>query len=139
MTSTAKKILKNNKIKVTSTRVMVLDEFLKASKVLTLQEISGKLPENFDRVTLYRTLNTFESGGIIHKIPDHSGQVNYALCNHDCNHEHHNDDHVHFKCTNCNTTLCLDQVKAPEIKLNENFKISRYNYLVEGICEKCNK
>ncbi|MFN6945607.1 MAG: Fur family transcriptional regulator [Cytophagaceae bacterium] len=137
MVSTAKKILQNHHIKITSTRINVLEVFLSNKKVMTLQDISGSLPDNFDRVTLYRVLNTFESNGVIHRIPDPTGNVNYALCHHDCTPHVHKDDHVHFKCTKCLNTFCLDHVKIPEIRLDNKFSVTKLNYLLEGICDKC--
>lgn len=139
MASRANKILKNHGIKATSTREEVLQVFLNCEKVLNLQEISGSLDAGFDRVTLYRILNSFENNGIIHKVPDNSGQAQFALCHHDCSSDHHNDDHVHFKCTSCNITQCLEDVHVPKIYLKNNFIVSKANFLLEGTCDKCFK
>jgi hypothetical protein len=71
----------------------------------------------FDRVTVYRTLQTFVEKGIIHQIPTTDNSILYALCRHNCEQGHHHDNHVHFICTNCDKTFCLDDVTVPDEKL----------------------
>jgi Fur family ferric uptake transcriptional regulator len=132
-------ILKEHNLKVTAHRVSVLSIFFQKNKVLSLSELSTALGRNFDRITLYRTLNAFEEQGLIHRIPDKSGNITYALCKHDSIQHSHDDNHVHFKCEICEKTFCLEDVIIPVIQLQKKFKAKRYNFLVEGICKDCNK
>jgi len=132
-------VLRAHQLKVTPQRTEVLKAFLEKNKVLGLPDLLKSLGASFDRITLYRTLNTFEAHGLIHKIPDKSGNASYALCNHDSISHTHDDNHVHFKCENCNVTFCLEEVIIPPIQLNKKFKALKYNFLIEGLCENCHK
>ena len=49
--------------------------------------------KNFDRVTLYRLLNSFEEKGLIHKVFDANGDIFYAKCQ-VCKDHNHQDDHI---------------------------------------------
>lgn len=132
-------ILREHRLKVTPQRVSVLKIFLSSESALSLQDLLKNLGKAFDRITLYRTLNSFEAHGLIHRIPDTSGNATYALCNHDTVEHSHNDHHVHFKCENCLSTFCLEDVEIPAIRLNKKFKAIKYNFLIEGICDACNR
>ncbi|MFN3405005.1 MAG: Fur family transcriptional regulator [Cytophagaceae bacterium] len=132
-----KEMLREHNLKVTDQREQVLKVFLAKNKVLQLSEINKSISKDFDRITLYRTLNTFEQHGLIHKIPDKSGNATYALCRHDSVNHNHDDNHVHFKCTSCNVTLCLEDVEIPPIRIPKKFTAEKFNFLIEGRCEKC--
>lgn len=93
----------------------------------------------FDRVTLYRTINSFIENGILHKVLDDSGSAKYAVCNDDhCEVHQHNDNHVHFKCTICSKIECLHHAQIPKVKVPMGYTINAANLLLEGICSKCN-
>jgi Fur family ferric uptake transcriptional regulator len=135
--SNIEEMLKNHHLKPTDQRVSILKVFMERDKVLAFSELNKYLGGSFDRITLYRTLQAFEEKGLIHKIPDKDGKSGYALCKHDSIDHSHNDNHVHFKCTNCGLIVCLDDIEIPEIKLPRKFKVEKYNFLVEGICKDC--
>lgn len=101
-------ILDNKKIPITSMRMLVLDAFLEAPQALSLSDLEEKLAQS-DRSTLYRTLKTFEKKGLIHGIQEHN-TTQYLLCSDDCNEEIHHDYHLHFYCTECKQTTCLEEV-----------------------------
>ena len=97
-------ILRRKHLSVTDSRRKILSLFLGSHDALAHGDIEKKAGEKFDRVTVYRTLQTFVEKGIIHTIPTPDNSVRYALCK-DCNEGHHHDDHVHFICSNCNKTM----------------------------------
>src|SRR6218665_2377020 len=103
-------ILRNNQLSVTSSRVKILELFLQHNGALAHGDIEKKTGEKFDRVTIYRTLQTFMEKGIIHLIPTSDNNVRYALCKDNCSEGHHHDNHVHFVCDTCGTTTCLEEV-----------------------------
>lgn len=78
-----------------------------------------------DRVTIYRTLQTFVDKGIIHIIPTSDNSIRYALCKDECTEGHHHDHHIHFVCNKCNNTCCLDDVATPDIKLPKGYIAKR--------------
>ncbi|WP_153633339.1 transcriptional repressor [Prolixibacter sp. SD074] len=94
--------------------------------------------EKADKVTLYRTLKTFQKNKLIHSIDDGTGSVKYALC-HDTCECHPEDLHVHFLCAICNQTFCLNDIPVPTINLPNSFSLESVNMVVKGICSNCKK
>ncbi len=130
-------ILKRNQLSVTDSRKKILELFLSSPGALAHADIEKGTSEVFDRVTVYRTLQTFVDKGIIHNIPTTDNSVLYALCKQDCEAGHHHDNHVHFICNKCNKTICLDDVTVPEVKLPKGFKPNHAEMVVNGICGDC--
>lgn len=130
-------ILKQSGLSVTESRKKILDLFLETDGALAHADIEKNTSSAFDRVTVYRTLQTFVEKGIIHQIPTTDNSILYALCKHNCEQGHHHDDHVHFICSNCDKTICLDEVTVPEVKLPKNFIKQQAAMVVTGICEDC--
>lgn len=138
MTKELENILIAKQINPTAMRLLVLEFLLKQTSAISL----GGLEDSFqhsDRVTLYRTLKTFEEKGLIHTIQDGTGSVKYALCQNECNGEVHYDLHLHFYCTICKQLFCLPKSKMPEVLLPNNFQVSEVSLVARGICDKCNK
>ncbi len=130
-------ILKQSGLSVTESRKKILDLFLETDGALAHADIEKNTASAFDRVTVYRTLQTFVEKGIIHQIPTTDNSVLYALCRHNCEQGHHHDDHVHFICSTCDKTICLDEVTVPDVKLPKNFTKQLAAMVVTGVCEDC--
>lgn len=84
-------MLVSKRINPTAMRLVVLDFLLEQASAISLTDIELGL-ERTDRVTLYRTLKTFEEHGLVHRIEDGSGVSKFALCAAECetgqHHEH---------------------------------------------------
>ncbi len=130
-------ILKKNDLSITDGRKKILDLFLSSEGALAHADIEKSTANAFDRVTVYRTLQTFVEKGIIHNIPTTDNSILYALCKDDCAEGHHHDNHVHFICTNCNKTICLDDVIVPTVKLPKGFTPKHAAMVVKGLCADC--
>ena len=130
-------ILKKNHLSVTDSRQKIMQLFLNSNGALAHADIEKKTGENFDRVTVYRTLQSFVEKGIIHLIPTKDNSIKYALCKDDCEAGHHHDNHVHFICDECNKTICLDDVTVPQVKLPKGFTPQHAEMVVNGICGEC--
>jgi Fur family transcriptional regulator, ferric uptake regulator len=130
-------ILKKNELSVTEGRKKILELFLSSDGALAHADIEKKTGENFDRVTVYRTLQTFVDKGIIHHIPTSDNSILYALCKDNCEAGHHHDNHVHFVCNVCNKTICLEEVTVPQVKLPKAFTPNHAEMVVSGICGDC--
>ncbi|MBL0145929.1 MAG: transcriptional repressor [Chitinophagaceae bacterium] len=130
-------ILKKNELSVTDGRKKILELFLKSPGALAHADIEKNTANAFDRVTVYRTLQTFVEKGIIHNIPTTDNSILYALCKDDCEAGHHHDNHVHFLCSKCNKTICLDDVTVPEVKLPKGFMPNHAEMVVNGVCGDC--
>ncbi|WP_200859818.1 Fur family transcriptional regulator [Winogradskyella psychrotolerans] len=110
MANKTAEILKDNNLRVTSCRRDVLSTFLNRKIALSHADLEDALKDNFDRVTIYRTLKTFLENDLVHKVLDDTGAAKYALCNHSSDVPHHDHEHVHFKCEKCGNTSCLDEI-----------------------------
>src|SRR6476620_3320650 len=130
-------ILRRKHLSVTDSRKKILSLFLNTSDALAHGDIEKKAGEKFDRVTVYRTLQTFVEKGIIHTIPTADNSVRYALCK-DCEEGHHHDEHIHFVCSNCQKTICLDDVVSPKIDLPEGYVADNVQVVIHGTCKDCN-
>ncbi|MEO7446130.1 MAG: transcriptional repressor [Ferruginibacter sp.] len=130
-------ILKKNGLSITESRKKILDLFTQSEGALAHADIENHTTAGFDRVTVYRTLQTFVEKGIIHQIPTIDNSVLYALCKQACGGGHHHDDHVHFICAQCGQTICLDDVLVPEVKLPRGFKPAQSSMTVTGTCKNC--
>lgn len=136
MSDAIRELLKKNQLSITDSRMQILDLFYQAPGALAHADIE-KQAHKMDRVTIYRTLQTFEEKGIIHTIPTADNSVKYALCKHDCAEGHHHDNHVHFVCEHCHKTICLDDVHVPDVKLPKGFTPLEASMVVNGICDEC--
>ncbi len=136
MKETDKKLEMRN-IKPTAMRELVLKVLTEQNVAINLTDLEQKF-DNADKTTLYRTLKTFEENKLIHSIDDGTGAVKYALCKETCQ-CHPEDLHVHFLCTKCQQTYCLNDISIPSIDLPVNFKLETINMVVKGICPNCVK
>ena len=129
-------LLKSFDMRATPSRLEILTLFLRTQYALSHGDIEKEVSNSLDRVTVYRTLKTFLDKGLIHKVLDDEGSLKYALCTEACSSAGHHHDHVHFKCTACGQTNCLD-IELPGIHLPKGYRPEEINILVQGICEKC--
>jgi len=130
-------ILRKKQLSLTVSRKKILNLFLAAEGALSHGQIEKQLGEEFDRVTIYRTLQTFLDKGIIHDIPTADNMVHYAICHDNCAAGVHHDHHIHFICEQCGHTVCLEDVHVPTIRLPKGFTGNRMEMVVNGICKNC--
>lgn len=137
METQIQKILKHNQLSVTDGRTKILELFLAQEDALAHADIEKKTGEKFDRVTVYRTLQTFLEKGIIHSIPTADNSVKYALCKSNCTQGHHHDHHVHFMCSVCGKTTCMDEVSVPVVNLPAGYTAEQIQMIITGVCKEC--
>ncbi len=130
-----KNILQARDLKATSKRLEVLQTIADYGSAMPYSELQKALT-NFDRVTLYRNINTLMDKGVIHKASTRGQETYYAICSHHCTAEHHNHQHIHFKCTSCKEVSCMEiddhiSVQIPNVQI-QNIEIE-----ASGICENC--
>ncbi|MDR3694194.1 transcriptional repressor [Mucilaginibacter sp.] len=136
MDKITKQKLVNKNINPTVMRLLVLDFLLSQNAAISLSDIEKGLSPA-DRITIYRTLKTFEEKGLVHAIDDGTGSPKYALCLDECNPNAHHDLHVHFFCVSCKETFCLPDSKIPGITLPVKFSSLEMSLLVKGVCSNC--
>jgi Fur family ferric uptake transcriptional regulator len=130
------RLLRDFQLKSTPTRQEILNLFLQREYALSYGDIEREVTDSYDRVTVYRTLKTFLDKGIIHKVLDDEGGLKYALCPETCTNASHSHEHVHFKCSICGQTSCLD-VEIPSVRLPKGYAASEVNLLIQGVCDSC--
>ena len=118
----------------TKARTSILELITSSPVALSQLAIQHQLNGLCDRVTIYRVLDRLSEEGLIHKIVNVNGVVNFASCS-GCNsvHEH---QHIHFSCRVCEALTCLEQV-VPEFNLPSGFSNEETFFTVSGVCNSC--
>lgn len=128
--------LQEHGIRPTAVRILVWRTIEKMHGAFRLYDIEEAIP-SLDRSSIFRALRLFTEHHMLHEIDDGSGFCKYCVC-HCEDHEHHL-QHAHFTCTVCNKTFCLEDQIIPLITLPEGFIFNEAEYVIKGICPKCNK
>lgn len=121
----------------TPVRLLVARAIAQATCPVSSLDIERAL-ETVDRSSISRTLVLFSEKGLVHSVDDGTGSVKYELCRH-CGEEHDRDLHPHFHCQNCGTTYCLEDTPIPVLELPGGFEARSANFVIKGLCPKCNK
>lgn len=127
--------LKDNKLKVTATRLSLLDVFEHAKKPLSVKELREELSDKqTDKVTLYRTIETLKKLGLIKQIYLKDRRAYFEV-----NSDQH---HHHLVCTDCHSIKDIamdDHFEALERKIleKEQFKVLSHVLEFYGLCSKC--
>lgn len=137
MGSTTEDILSKNGLRKTETRLFILNELSSSKSALSHKDLEENSPSGIDRVTIYRSLNSFEEKGIIHKVLDDEGTSHFAMCSHKCDHHDHQDNHIHFHCQNCKKIYCLDEFNVKGIEIPTGFSVMKTDLKIEGLCTHC--
>ncbi len=136
MSSTALDILAQHQLRKTAVRMQVLGIFLDSREALSQPDIESHFSQ-FDRITLYRTLKTFEEKGVIHKAIDGGDKLKYALCSGHCSEHAHEDHHAHFHCDHCGKTFCIESMHIPAVQAPAGYQLSGTYLVLKGTCAAC--
>jgi len=142
-------LLHEHKLRITKCRTDILSFFLKSDCALSAKNLEKELSQ-YDRVTIYRTLNSFIDKHILHPIPSDSGAALYGLSDtirksrastpyqkddSDLNGIH--EEHIHFACHACGKTLCLHEQSIPKVKLPDGYQVNEVEMVIKGYCQSC--
>lgn len=131
------KLLKREHLKCTPVRVAVLHLLATADAALSASELEHQA--DADRITIYRTLKTFEEKGLIHRVTDADGQQKYAFCGEGCTGKQHNHEHAHFSCSACGITICVPEAKVPPLVLPKGYEVVTVHLTLAGNCPACSQ
>lgn len=140
-------LLKEADIRITSNRLLVLKTLQeKMHGAFSLLDVESALPY-MDSSTIFRALTLFAEKQLLHPIDDGSEMQKYCVCHcmhdddGDCHHGHHHkhQGHVHLTCIKCHETICLEDVPIPIVPIPEGYDILESEYVIKGICPKCQK
>ena len=130
----ARIILKETGLYCTRARLAVVRSLLKAKYPITPDQIVANLHHQFDRATVYRTLNSLVAVDLVHKVFLEERACHYELSHH-CTEKQ---CHPHFTCTSCGNTHCLTEISLPMAKSpHKGFIIQRQQVRLEGLCPAC--
>lgn len=135
-----REILSRNNIKNTKQKEKILLELMQSSSHLMAEEIYQRVKnDKIGLATVYRSLKLFERLGIVKEIPM-DGVKYYELKIYS-----KKPLHIHFKCSNCNAIIDIDDadINLDYIKLNQKVEMKRelevndVNITLLGLCKKC--
>lgn len=132
------KILEQKSVRITAMRQLLLEHFVNHNTIIGLSELE-QIFSNSDRITIYRTLKTFEDNGILHSIKGEGTEAKYALCNEHCSPSHHRDHHPHFQCLKCKQVTCIESILIPAMKLPTGYSQQEVSMKIKGICPNCQR
>lgn len=129
------KILEERGINVTAVRLLVFKAMLAFGHAFSLSDLENSL-DTVDKSTLSRTIRLFHEKLLIHSIDDGSGSMKYSVCNSRCGCTI-SELHVHFHCTRCGNTYCLESISIPDVQLPAGFLLENVNFVMKGLCDRC--
>lgn len=133
----AKNMLEDHGLRKTKVREVVLSSLLKAEGPLSFQEIISNIETStFNRVTIYRTLETLLKSSLLHRIKGLEGAWRFCV-NLDYKKSSCSGNHLHFLCVECGKMFCLLDTTLPWIKAPKGAVIQSKQFLVSGTCSKC--
>ncbi len=136
---TATQKLKESGLRLTIPRKLVI-ELLRNTKTplsaYRIKELANQAKSNIDVVSIYRTLATFDSLGLIHRVHSSDG---FMPCTIEC---HSSPGSEHAICDNCGnvTEHHLSKETAAEISMQMKeigFRIRNFRVEIEGNCINC--
>jgi Fur family transcriptional regulator, ferric uptake regulator len=137
MNATAR-LLKNHGLRRTPARATILQILTRAGRPLSHPEIlkRHKGAGSFDRVTVYRTLETLVQAGLLHRIQGTDGAWRY------CRHRYDSPgkcagNHIHFLCAQCGRMSCLPEQILPWVEAPAGAQIHSKQLVVHGLCAGC--
>lgn len=130
------KILADKSIRITPMRQLLLTFFLQENRSFGLLELEIAFPKS-DRITIYRTLKTFEENGIVHRINHGAGEAKFALCKEHCSTEQHLDQHPHFHCLKCGQIQCMETLTLLPPDLPPGYTYTSASMHLKGLCPSC--
>jgi Fur family transcriptional regulator, ferric uptake regulator len=136
MNEETEQVLRSKNITPTAMRILVLECLQRQTAAISLQDLEQDL-QHSDRVTLYRTLKTFEEKSLVHAIHDGTGSTRYALCADACKAGDHYDLHLHFYCYDCGQTFCLPKHAVPEVSTPPDYILKDLHLIAKGTCGNC--
>jgi len=129
------KILKENNLKNTPSRELILNVIKKNTLPITAEDVYQIVNKknNVNLSTVYRTLNTLCNKGVIMKQMMHDKKTYYQLTGH--NHKHI------LVCEICGSKTPIEDCPMhhleDKIEKETGFKIKGHNLEILGICKSC--
>ncbi len=131
-------LLKAIGLRRTAAREAILQLLESAGRPLSHQDIYKRLQRigSFDRVTVYRTLETLLEAGLLHRIQATNGT--WRFCRHTSSTSGKcSGNHIHFLCSKCDRMSCLPEQPLPWVLPPAGAVIHSKQLVVHGFCAGC--
>lgn len=128
-------------LRATAARAAVLECMLSAEGPLTHADVCERLADaGFDRATVYRNLADLTDAGLLRRsdLGDHLWR--FELKTEHEHHEHADEVHPHFVCTECGSVACLPDgaVTLRAVKgAPRSLRAGNVEIQVRGACNDC--
>jgi len=135
ITKKSEQLLASFKMRKTGARIAILGILAGTRRPQTAEQIASKLgAKRPDKVTIYRTLESFVKAGFVHKAYLEARKWHFELADR-CGKEQ---CHPHFVCNGCGQTRCLPEASNPAVKVQlKGFVVHRQQIKLEGLCPAC--
>lgn len=121
--------------RATRTRTAVLDVLSAAGQPLSHDEVAAALGDRqveYDRVTLYRTLDWLLTHALAHRVCGADRIWRFKAAENEAH------SHAHFHCAQCGTVFCLETLQpAIAATLPQGFRLDRAELSFHGTCPRC--
>lgn len=133
-----KSILKDNSLKFTKQREIILQSLYNYDEHFTPEELYGIIKKDYPKLnigiaTVYRTLNLLESSNIVTSISFGIAGKKFELGN--------KPHHDHIICKNCGLIVEFEdkeiEKKQEEIAKKSGFKLTGHIMQLYGVCKEC--
>jgi Fur family ferric uptake transcriptional regulator len=140
---TARKILKEHGLHITTARLLILEIFLNTPNILDHTELMY-LCKTVNRITLYRTLHLLYQHHLLLKVPSSSGITKYLFRGFVDQRRQRKtwpapERKIHLICQDCGKVISTTDASLPPISLPKNFEASFMDLIVNGKCKDCSK
>ncbi len=130
--------LKKHGLKVTDSRVAILNVLQHTDELLTADEIFDRVNRTVksDRATVYRTVSTYAQVGLIEAVQLKDSSIRYEIA-------HKYDHHHHAVCTTCGVVEHIADESVEEVLRRMTKKLKKFSGVDEhaleffGTCKKC--
>jgi len=140
MEKSSREILSEKNISITNPRIVVLEQFLKYKKPMSIEELQDVLKGQVATSTLYRVLNDLKNINVVAEFitPENTTMIELSL--------HEDEHHHHLFCKTCGDvvdielSLGFEQKLSNEIKSIEKnlfFTIEEHGLELFGECSEC--
>jgi Fur family transcriptional regulator, ferric uptake regulator len=121
--------------RATRTRTAVLDILSAAGQPLSHDEVAAALAAarvDFDRVTLYRTLDWLVTRSLAHRVSGADRIWRFKAA------QNEGHSHAHFHCAQCGSVFCFESLQpAIAATLPAGFRLERAELTFHGVCPRC--
>lgn len=129
-------ILKKHGLSATRNRIQLLKFFSDHEKALSVRFLNKHFAKTIDRISLYRTLQLFQTKGFLLKIPDSKTGFAYLFTD-DTGNEKIVTRDAYFVCTTCRQMTLLDDSIFRSFHITDHPGIKKCHVIIEGECSYC--